>query len=69
LAAELLCGVLAAPPAEVEDLPRSVTASKSPITLIFREEDRGKTVYLAGRWKTGRQKEGPWSGIVSAIIP
>jgi hypothetical protein len=68
-AAELACGVLAAPPAEVEDLPRSVTASKSPAILTFREEDRGKTVYLAGRWKTARQKAGPWSGIVSAIVP
>jgi hypothetical protein len=68
-AVELVCGVLDSPPSGVEDLPRTVTASKSPVTLTFREEDRGKTVYLAGRWKTGRQKAGPWSGIVSAIIP
>jgi hypothetical protein len=66
---ELLCGVLDSPPKGVEDLPRPVTASKSPVTLTFREEDRGKTVYMAGRWKTGSQKEGPWSGIVSAVIP
>jgi hypothetical protein len=37
--------------------------------LTFREEDRGKTVYLAGRWKTAGQKESPWSGIIFAIIP
>jgi hypothetical protein len=66
---ELACGVLASPPAEVEDLPRTVTASKSPVRLIFREEDRGKTVYIAARWKTGRQQAGPWSGIISVIIP
>jgi hypothetical protein len=66
---ELVCGVQASPPARAEDLPRSVTASKSPLILSFREEDRGKTVYMAGRWKTGSQKEGPWSGIISAIVP
>jgi hypothetical protein len=68
-AMELVLGVLSSPPANVEALPRSVTAGKSPLTLTFREEDRGKTVYMAGRWKNTRQKEGPWSGIVSAIIP
>jgi hypothetical protein len=68
-AMELACGVLSSAPARVEDLPRSVTAGKSPLTLTFREEDRGKTVYMAGRWKNTRQKEGPWSGIVSAIVP
>jgi hypothetical protein len=66
---ELACGVSASPPARVEDLPRSVTASKSPVTLTFREEDRGKTVYLAGHWKGTRQQDGPWSAIISAIIP
>jgi hypothetical protein len=39
------------------------------LILTFREEDRGKTVYMAGRWKGGREQEGPWSGIISAIIP
>jgi hypothetical protein len=69
VAVELVCGVLDSPPAGVEDLLRTITASKSPVRLTFREEDRGKTVYLAGRWKTARQQAGPWSGIISAIIP
>jgi hypothetical protein len=69
VAVELVCAILDSPPAGVEVLPRYVTASKSPVRLIFREEDRGKTVYLAGRWKTARQQAGPWSGIISAIIP
>jgi hypothetical protein len=41
-----------------------VTASKSPVTLTFREEDRGKTVYPAGRWKMADQKADPGSGII-----
>jgi hypothetical protein len=35
----------------------------------FREEDRGKTVYMAGHWKGHRQQDGPWSAIIPAIIP
>ena len=66
---ELACGVLGSAPGEIGDLPRWVTASKSPAVLTFREEDRGKTVYMAGHWKGTRQQDGPWSGIISAIIP
>jgi hypothetical protein len=66
---ELACGVFDSPPAEIGDLPRRITASKSPVTLTFREEDRGKTVYMAGHWKGSRQQDGPWSAIISVIIP
>jgi hypothetical protein len=68
-AVELACGIFDSPPSGVEVLPRYVTASKSPLRLICREEDRGKRVYMAGRWKTRRQLAGPWSEIISAIIP
>jgi hypothetical protein len=67
--AELACGVLPSPPTEVEELPRKVTASKSSVTITFREEDRGKTVYISGHWKGTRQQDGPWSGIITAVIP
>jgi hypothetical protein len=66
---ELACGIFESPPAGVGDLPRVITATKSPVVLTFREEDRGKTVYIAGRWKGRGQKEGPWSAIISVIIP
>jgi hypothetical protein len=65
----LRCGVLASPPSSTRDLVRTESASKSPLTLTFREEDRGKTVYMAACWKTGTQKEGPWSAIIQAIVP
>jgi hypothetical protein len=66
---ELMCGVLASPPASVEDLHRPESATKSPLTMTFREEDRGKTVYMAGRWRNSSPEGGPWSVIVSAVIP
>jgi hypothetical protein len=69
LFAELACGVLDSPPAGVGDLPRVITATKWSVILTFREEDRGKTVYIAGHWKGTGQKEGPWSAIISVIIP
>jgi hypothetical protein len=66
---ELVCGVLDSPPRSTDELHRHATASRSPLILTFREEDRGKTVYMAGRWKTAAQLEGPMSGIISAIVP
>jgi hypothetical protein len=39
------------------------------ITDSGTPDKRGKTVYMAGCWKTATQKEGPWSAIISAIIP
>jgi hypothetical protein len=66
---EIVCAVLDSPPKNIGELIRSVSSTKSPLILTFREEDRGKTVYLAGRWKGSREQEGPWSEIISAIIP
>jgi hypothetical protein len=66
---ELACAVLASPPKGIEDMVRFVTASKSPVVMTFREEDRGKTVYLAGRWRGYQEQEGAWGTIVSVIIP
>jgi hypothetical protein len=69
LTMELMCAVLPSPPAGIQDLARSVSVTKSPLTLTFREEDRGRTVYMAGHWKGHRQQDGPWSAIISAIVP
>jgi hypothetical protein len=38
--------------------------------ITFREEDRGKTVYFAGRWEIEREgRKGDFRPIVSAIVP
>jgi hypothetical protein len=67
--AVLVWDVLDAPPERVSDLTRHVLAGKTPHTLTFREEDRGKTVYIAAAWQNARGSIGPWSDILSAVIP
>jgi hypothetical protein len=50
-------------------LPFSRLASRSPLELSFDPEMRGQTVSLAARWQNQRGELGPWSEIVTAIIP
>jgi hypothetical protein len=69
LSVEVVYAILSSPPADIDALTRSISTTRPPLTLIFREEDRGKTVYMAGRWKGRGQAAGPWCAIISAIIP
>jgi hypothetical protein len=50
-------------------LTNSELATRSPHTLIFGDEDRGKTVSFAMRWQNETGKKGPWSEIQSTIVP
>ena len=52
-----------------DDLTHSAFDTRSPLRLEFRGEDRGKTVWFCLRWENTRGEKGPWSEIVSAIIP
>lgn len=52
-----------------ELLAYSRLATRSPFELVFDPTERGKTVYLAARWQNRRGELGPWSEIVSAVIP
>jgi hypothetical protein len=45
------------------------TCTRSPLTLDFTEAERGKVVYMSGRWKMRNSKCGPWNGITYAVIP
>jgi hypothetical protein len=47
----------------------SVFDTRSPYTLEFEEANRGRTVYFCLRWENTRGDKGPWSEIVSAIVP
>jgi hypothetical protein len=58
-----------APPADHNALTRSVLATRTPHTFEFTEEERGKTVYMAACWQNEKGQKGPWSEIVSAIVP
>jgi hypothetical protein len=54
---------------EIDDLTRSAFDTHTPFTLEFQGHERGKTVYFCLRWENTRGEKGPWSEIVSAIIP
>jgi hypothetical protein len=62
-------GVMDKAPAEPEELLKSVLATHTPFTLEFTEEERGKTVYVTLQWQSESGKKGPWSEILSTIIP
>jgi hypothetical protein len=57
------------PPTRWDELLHSNIDTNSPFTLVFENDQRGKTVYFALRWENTSGKKGPWSEIQSAIIP
>jgi hypothetical protein len=61
--------VRSTPPGDVNDLIHSTLATRTPHTLAFSEEERGKTVYVAIQWQNEKGEKGPWSEIEHAIIP
>jgi hypothetical protein len=67
--AEIKWAILDAPPASLNDLIHSAFDTHTPFTLEFDENQRGQTVYFCLCWENTRGEKGPWSEIVSAIIP
>ncbi|MDR0609502.1 MAG: hypothetical protein LBG58_15030, partial [Planctomycetaceae bacterium] len=61
--------ILDTPPTKISDLTHSSFDTRSPLTLEFDEDQRGKCVYFCLRWENTRGIKGPWSEIISAIIP
>jgi hypothetical protein len=67
---EVLWAILDHPPASEKELIHSSFDTRSPLTLDFDESDRGKHIYLCGRWEIEREGiKGPSSAIEEAIIP
>jgi hypothetical protein len=56
------------PKSELE-LKHVDTLTRSPLTLDFTEEERGKVVYMCGRWKMRNSGHGPWSQSTYAVVP
>jgi hypothetical protein len=57
-------------PTGPEQFNRREISTASPLTVCFREEDRGKKVFYMFRWIGTREgMEGEWSEIRWAIIP
>jgi hypothetical protein len=67
--AELRWSLSETPVTEWNELAHSEIDTNSPFTLVFENDQRGKTVYFALRWENTTGKKGPWSEIRSAIIP
>ena len=57
-------------PVNVKELDNSAFDTNSPLTLVFEEQDRGKRIYMAGRWEIEREGiKGEFRDIVSALVP
>jgi hypothetical protein len=57
-------------PTSEKELVNSSFDTNSPLVLDFDESDRGKHLYMYGRWEIEREGEkGPPGAIVDAIIP
>jgi hypothetical protein len=67
--AEILWALRNTPPTSLKELSNSAVDTHTPFTLEFDENERGETVYFALRWENTRGEKGPWSEIMSAIIP
>ncbi|MDR2447188.1 MAG: hypothetical protein LBD58_07860 [Treponema sp.] len=58
---EVRWAVFDRPPADIGELVKSAFDTKAPLTLEFKEHERGKRVYMCGRWEIQRKGEkGPW---------
>jgi hypothetical protein len=67
--AQILYEIRDEPPAVAEDLRHSSFATITTMVYTFTEAERGKRVYFAARWENSSGKKGPWSDVISAIIP
>jgi hypothetical protein len=56
-------------PTDIGELVHSYFSTHSPLDIEFKEEDRGKTFWFAIRWENTRGVKGPWSAILSVVIP
>jgi hypothetical protein len=57
------------PVVNLDDLVNIEFDTRSPFTLVFDGNRRGKTVYLCSCWVNTRGERGPWSDLTSAVIP
>ncbi len=56
-------------PVTPAECPDRANITRSHEAVIFTPEQRGKTVYAYSRWVNRNGKVGPWSGMVTAIVP
>ena len=52
----------------VEQLTNSTFDTRTPYTLVFNDQERGKTVWICARWQNTRGEKGPWGDMESGIV-
>jgi hypothetical protein len=57
------------PVTEWDDLIHSEFSTRTPFRLELTGKDRGKVLYFALRWENTRGVKGPWTEIMSVIVP
>jgi hypothetical protein len=67
--AELRWTFAETPPVNWSELTRNEIVTRSPLYLAFSGHDRGRRIYLAARWENSRGAKGPWTEIMSAVVP
>jgi hypothetical protein len=66
---ELIWEIAPEKPHSIHGLTHSAFDTHTPLTLEFEEEERGKILWYAVRWENTRGEKGPWSEIMSVVIP
>jgi len=56
-------------PTSLSELVNRTLSPRSPLTLTFSEEDRGRKLYAAAAWQNGGENLGPWSNIQFTYVP
>jgi hypothetical protein len=67
--AEMVYAILDHKPEDWDELTHSVYSTSSPFRLSFKGTERGQILYFALRWQNTRGEKGPWTEIMSVIIP
>jgi hypothetical protein len=57
------------PAVNVRELTNSFLATRTPYTMVFTDEERGKIVSIAMQWQNRKGRKGSFSEIQSAIVP
>jgi hypothetical protein len=57
------------PPASPGDLPKSKFSRKTSEKFLWDPSDQGKQVYYAAAYENSKGDIGPWSAVVSTIVP
>jgi hypothetical protein len=56
-------------PVSIDECPLNRFISRSHEAMFFEPTQRGKIIYVYARWVNRNSKTGPWSGLVTTVIP